>query len=355
MVEASVSVAQEVNARLDHLGWAQADLANVLGWSVQSVSDLVKGRRRIDGRTAMELAAALGGDAHDWLVLQADHDIWIASHDAKLQVTLNKIDGRAKIEKVLPVRELVRRGRLPKGDVAAQHEAACELLEVADLTEPPSFPVVARRANHRDRVSRQQRAWVACAREAARRESVGSYSAKRLSDLGASLSSIIQDPQDFIGLPSEFASAGVRLVQVEPFPGGRIDGVSTIVDGTPVIALSGRGGRMDKVLYTLAHEAAHVAQGHLQRAQLFVSSEDDGGEAGLERAADRLAAQWLVPDLEGLRHGLVTGQRVEDLARHLGISEAVIIGRLQKERLIPWNSLLNRRIPSVKEAMRMWS
>jgi len=97
MVEASVSVAQEVNARLDHLGWAQADLANVLGWSVQSVSDLVKGRRRIDGRTAMELAAALGGDAHDWLVLQADHDIWIASHDAKLQVTLNKIDGRAKI------------------------------------------------------------------------------------------------------------------------------------------------------------------------------------------------------------------------------------------------------------------
>ena len=59
MVEPNASVAQEVNSRLDALDWAQADLANVLGWSVQSVSDLLKGRRRIDGRSAMELGTAI--------------------------------------------------------------------------------------------------------------------------------------------------------------------------------------------------------------------------------------------------------------------------------------------------------
>lgn len=355
MVEPNASVAQEVNSRLDALDWAQADLANVLGWSVQSVSDLLKGRRRIDGRSAMELGTAIGGDPREWLGLQAEHDLLLASHDPQVRVAIDQIDERAAIERILPVRDLVRRTRLPKGDVAGQYEEACKLLEVESLDQPASFPVVARRANHGDRVSRQQRAWVACAREVSRVGRVGRYSETCLRDLGASLSRSVQGPEDFVDLPIAFASAGVRLVHVEPFAGGRIDGVSTIVDGRPVIALSGRGGRMDKVLYTLAHEAAHVALGHLDIDPLFVASEDDVGDAGLESAADELASAWLVPDLEGLRHGLVTGQRVEDLARRMGVSEAVIIGRLQKEGLIPWNSLLNKRIPSIKEAIRMWS
>lgn len=348
-------MASMVDARLEKLGWAQADLANVLGWSVQSVSELLNGRRRVDAVSAMELSSALGSDPHEWLVRQAEHDLWLLSHDPSVRDTCEQIDERRQIEEVLPVRDLVRRGLLPKKDAGAQYAAACDLLEVEDLTQDPPFPIVARRSNRRVPVTRQQRAWVACARKQARDRRVRAYSPARLEALGAALSQMVLAPEDIVEVPRAYARVGVRLVHVEPFPGGRIDGVSTRVDDTAVIALSGRGGRMDKVLYTLAHETAHLVLGHLEQRDIFVSEADADGTDRLEAEADSLAASWLVPDLEGLRHGLVTGQRVDQLARQMGVSDAVIVGRLQKEGLIPWNSMLNKRIPSVKEAIRMWS
>ena len=48
------------------------------------------------------------------------------------------------------------------------------------------------------------------------------------------------------------------------------------VDGYPVIGLSGRGKRLDKVLFTLLHEIAHILKGHVDEDHYIVEEIDDG-------------------------------------------------------------------------------
>ena len=51
-------------------GWTQADLANVLGRPLQTVNQIINGRKRITPQTAVELAAAFGTSAEVWLNLE---------------------------------------------------------------------------------------------------------------------------------------------------------------------------------------------------------------------------------------------------------------------------------------------
>src|SRR5207248_2735279 len=73
---------------------------------------------------------------------------------------------------------------------------------------------------------------------------------------------------DFADLPELFAEVGVRLVYVEMLPSGKIDGCAMFVDGYPVIGLSGRGKRLDKVLLTLLHEIAHILLAHIDAERI---------------------------------------------------------------------------------------
>ena len=42
---------------LSHRKWAQADLARVLNWPVQTMSEIMQGKRRVDAAMALDLAA----------------------------------------------------------------------------------------------------------------------------------------------------------------------------------------------------------------------------------------------------------------------------------------------------------
>jgi hypothetical protein len=109
-------------------------------------------------------------------------------------------------------------------------------------------------------------------------------------------------------LPDRLAEAGVRLVFVDAFPSAKIDGGTMYVDGYPVIGLSGRGKRLDKVLFTLLHEIAHILRGHVDADHYIVEEIDDADptQNAQEREADVAAAELRFPDgFPRIRHGSV--------------------------------------------------
>lgn len=105
----------------------------------------------------------------------------------------------------------------------------------------------------------------------------------------------LSTPEGFARLPALFAEAGVDLVYVEAFPGAKIDGCSFMLDHTPVIAISGRGKRLDKVLWTLLHEIAHVVLSHVSTEVLVESLDDSDHTNDVETNADEQAGKWLLP------------------------------------------------------------
>ncbi len=125
-----------------------------------------------------------------------------------------------------------------------------------------------------------------------------------------------------------------------------------------------RNDRTDSFWFTLLHEVAHLAEGE---TTAFVDQLEDGdgtfGSAQLdphEVTADRLAADWLVPQAAFQQFVTATQPhfskaRIEAFAAQLRRHPGIVLGRLQRENLVPWKnlrSLLVKVSPYLKDAIR---
>lgn len=348
-----MTIPNTIQAELERRTWAQADLARVLGWSVQAMSEVMKGKRRIDAAMALDLATVIGVEPIELLAAQALHDLRQAGQEQHVGTRLDAIALRAEMENVVPVRELIKRGAIAGKDPNAQLQQVKELLEVLNLSDPPPYAVSAKRVQAGVPLTRAQKAWIALARHRAREVKAAPYDEAAFESLAMALPRDIQEPRDCGALPERFADVGVRLVHIPAFPGGRIDGVSLELDAAPMIALSGRGKRIDRVLFALLHECAHVVSGHWRQGVVQVHDGGAIGDPEIEDSVNQLAQSWILP--EGLDSEIVPNAAGIDLvARRSGISRAVIIGQLQHMGVMPWASVLSRGLPNVEEALESW-
>jgi HTH-type transcriptional regulator/antitoxin HigA len=346
---------QFLAAELEARGWTQADFAAVLGRPTQFVSEIITGKKEITRESAAQIGAALGTTAEYWLNFQ---DIYLLAQQAKNSTTQRELDGvrrRARLNALAPMSALVKRGIIQGRTLEEQEAELKELFELNDINDEPEFALAARRSNASDQLSATQAAWVACIRREARtRPAPAQFSARKLADLAAELPRILATPNGFRDLPDRFAAAGVRLVYVEALPGAKIDGCAFFLDGNPVIGLSGRGKRLDKILFTLLHETAHLVLGHVSPDGIIVEEvEQHAHESRCENAANEQAGIWILPQ------PLPTPDRVNHvwiarIAAERGLAPIVVIGYLQKIKRLDWRSTLARNAPAVTDEIANW-
>jgi HTH-type transcriptional regulator/antitoxin HigA len=344
-------LADELEAR----GWTQAEFAEILSRPAQFVSEIISGKKEITRESATQIAAALGTSPEMWLTMQDRYYLWRQGQNAHAQEQLSIVRLRARLKDLAPIGVMLQRGLL-KGSTASEQERELkELYRIDDIYQEPELLLAARRSKADEEVSSTQLAWVACVRRAAEDIQVGKFDADALADLAGRLTQIVAKPKDIVSLPELFAEVGVRLVFVEAFPGSKMDGCSLLhEDGGPVIGISGRGKRFDKVLFTLLHEIAHINLGHLDGKSLVIDDRGEKPTLGLEGPADERAASWVLPKEippvpERINQGWITA-----VASDLGINPIVLIGRLQNEGRIPWKTTLVRNAPSVLPELAKW-
>ena len=352
-----VPVGELLGRELEARGWSQTDFAAVLDRPTQFVSEIVTGKKEITRESAAQIGAALGHTAEYWLSLQDQYLLAEQSKNEKTQVKLDEVRRRARLNDKGPIQLLKKRGFLSGTTLDALEAEVKELFELDSLDDEPGFAAAAKRANRDEDISMLQRAWVACVRKRARQlPPEGKYSAEGLRKLAGALSRTLKTSHDFDALPELFSEAGVRLVYVEALPGAKIDGCAMFVDGYLVIGLSGRGKRLDKVLFTLLHEIAHILHGHVDAEHLIVEDlEDvDGVETERERDANHLAAEWVFPDGFPVVPARIGGPWVDKVAADLGVARIVVIGQLQHRRRLDWRTTLARNAPAVSDALEAW-
>lgn len=79
-------LAEELEAR----GLTQSRLARLMHRPLQAINEIVRGRKRITGTTALELADALGTSAELWVRLEADYEL------TKARLARRPVPGRRK-------------------------------------------------------------------------------------------------------------------------------------------------------------------------------------------------------------------------------------------------------------------
>lgn len=170
------------------------------------------------------------------------------------------------------------------------------------------------------------------------------------------MSRTLKTSRDFEDLPDLFSEVGVRLVYVEGLPGAKIDGCAMVVDGYPVIGPSGRGKRLDKVLFTLLHEIAHILLEHVDAEHLIVDDIEvrHGHETVRERDANREGAEWVFPNGFPDVAVRIGGPWVDQTAAEVGVTRIVLVGQLQHRRRLDWRTSLAKNAPSVSDALEAW-
>ena len=134
------------------------------------------------------------------------------------------------------------------------------------------------------------------------------------------------------------AKHGIALVTAQHLKKTYLDGAAMLSpEGNPVIGMTLRFDRLDNFWFCLLHELAHVGW-HLQRGETEVILDDlemsGTGDAAQELEADRLAGEALIPQKVWNKHPVAISRRAGDalaLAGQLGVSPAVVAGRVRKE------------------------
>lgn len=350
-------VGKLLEKELNHRDWSQADFAAVLDRPTQFVSEIITGKKEITRESAAQIGAAFNTTAQYWLNLQNAYFLVDQAKNLEAQNKLSDVRRRARLNEKGPIELLKKRGLLTSTTLDSLELEVMRLFELSDLDDEPGFSAAAKRANKGEDIGILQRAWVACVRKKARELPPSKeYSREGLERLAKTLARRLKKPSDFDGLPNLFNQAGVRLVFVEALPGAKIDGCAMLIDDYPVIGLSGRGKRLDKVLFTLLHEIAHVLLEHVDASHLIVENLDDDVDSELEdeNAANRMASAMVFP--LGLRDipARLSAPWVQQAAMDNGVSAITVVGHLQHLKRLDWRTTLAKNAPTVSDELASW-
>jgi HTH-type transcriptional regulator/antitoxin HigA len=350
-----VSVGEILAEELDARGWTQAEFAEVLDRPLQFVSEILNNKKQLTRESAAQIGAAFGSSAEVWLNLQDQYYLARQRRDDLTQARLDEVRRRAALRQFYPIVALAQRGLIHATDSRQQERDILDLYEIEELGQRADFALAARRSNVAERLTPTQEGWFVAVRKKARSARVGPFDRSALAALAPKLPRALKSPKDFAGLPSKLAAVGVRLVHVEAFPSSKIDGCAFILDGVPVIGLSGRGRRLDKVLFTLLHEVAHLVLDHVGENPIVEDADEAAApEDDMESAADELAQVWALPGGLPGEPFRVSEAWVTTTAERADVNPIVVIGRLQFSGLLSWRTSLVKNAPTVAAQLAEW-
>ena len=132
---------------------------------------------------------------------------------------------------------------------------------------------------------------------------------------------------------------GIKLVVIPHFKRTYLDGAALInKKSEPIIALSLRYDRLDNFWFTLVHELAHLALGHVNsiEGQCIIDDLDlRDSRDEVENEADALARESLIPSHLWNSHPARKSAKhkdVLDLASKADVHKCVVAGRIRYER-----------------------
>ncbi len=130
------------------------------------------------------------------------------------------------------------------------------------------------------------------------------------------------------------SDVGITLVVEPHLTGTHLDGAALLHDGMPIVGMTLRYDRLDNFWFVLLHELVHIVK-HLRKGKTEDIFDDLEATADdMEREADELAGQFLIPDdawETALARYLRTPESVEALAEELGIGSSIVAGRIRRE------------------------
>ncbi len=331
---------------LEEKGWSQVEFARRCGYTTKHASLLINGKASITDNTAIKLERVLGSSARFWLTREARYREAIAR-----QQELETLETRADWLKQLPLKHMIDNQWIRKFAHKGQQVAEClqffGVSSIAVWQEHYAEPRAAFRASDKFTMNGAAvSAWLRKGELDASDIACLPYDKTRFKQTLQDLRDLTNetDPKVFVpALVDACAQAGVAVV-FEPTPKGcPVSGATRwLTPDKALLMLSLRHKTNDHLWFAFFHEAGHI----LLHSKKMLFLEATGLNDGHEEEANRFAGDLLIPPHLAKQLPLLekTDAATRTFAEKAGIPQAIVVGRMQNEGLVPWNQLNDCKI-----------
>ena len=327
------------------------DFARRAGISPKAVSQIINGKALYSSELALVFERVLGVDARLWMNLENNWQLFHA--ERKEAAKLANEETRAWLER-FPIADLRKMGIV--SNTRKPQEIAKAILRFFNVSSPNSCSewiaqraVAFRKSSAFPESLEATSMWLQIAEREASAQNLPGYQRdkfKAAHDLLRSLT-LLPINQGISRLKAACAELGIALVIIPKLEGIRLSGASWWYgNDRPVIALSLRYRSNDHFWFTFFHESAHLLL-HGKKG-IFLDGKDNS-EAPEEREADAFAGDLLIPPKSWVlfvKANSFYEPAIKAFAKSLGIHPAIVVGRLQHEKLIEksWHNGLKESI-----------
>lgn len=324
---------------LEEHGMTQTELARRLGVSVKHVNQVVNGGASISADLALGLEKVFQAPAGFWLSREA-----LYQGDLARDRETSSLEEHVGWAKAFPIGELKKREYLPAA--ATGVDLVQGLLKFLGVASPNLWcdPVVAYRKSRRFKSDPYAlAAWLRVGELRAAEIECEPYDRDRFM-------AVLQEARRMTRLEPEqwqpqlralLARAGVAFIVTDTFEGARANGATRwLTPSKALLQLSLRYRWEDIFWFSFFHEAGHIAL-HRKKGVfvdgLAAAEQSTDAEADrLEDEANRFAASTLIPERFEPRLRRLKASDVQAFADELEIAPAIVVGRLQHERLMDY-------------------
>lgn len=315
---------------LDEHGMTQAELAARLGLSAKHVNQITKGSAPITTETALGLEQVTRVPAEFWNNLELNYRTHLTrcAEQERLAQDIGWLND-------LPVSELVKRGRIGRGNLDAERvREVCAFFGVAsvaawhDLWERPAAAYRASKAFTKNPGA--VAAWLRIGEIEGSKVDCEEFDKSALRALLPELRSLTNEADPSVWVPTAqewFRHVGVAFVVEPEIRGTRLNGATRwLGPNKALVLLSTRHKRHDIAWFTLFHEIGHLLL-HSKK-ETFIDDDDSAGP--VEQEADAFASRALIPrEHEPELGGLDSAADVAQFAHLIGVAPGIVVGRLQ--------------------------
>jgi HTH-type transcriptional regulator/antitoxin HigA len=345
---------------LEERDWTQQQLADRLGYSLKHVNQLIKAKVPLTEDAAIRLQNVLGASVGFWLTREAQYRERMALLDAaERQIAMVPWLER------FPIKEMMDAGALGKRrvDAKSKPQLVGELLGFYGVASPAQWETQYECMQLSFRRSREDQAdvaaisaWLRMGEKVVEKLDGPPYDETRFKTALTEIRGLTSlQPNEFQPRMQQLLhEAGVAFVLVPALPRAHVSGVARWLNAhRPLIQLSLYGKQNDKFWFSFFHEAAHILLHGRQKKSVFLDDPTKSGSLSKEELeANAWARDFLIPTkLAAAMASLPkTKAAVTKFARSIGVHPAIVVGRMQHDRLLDVTWLNDLKVSFVFKA-----
>lgn len=330
-----------IKEMIDDLGITQEEFAKRLDTTPKNISKLVNGEQNLSKEIARKLSNMLGTSVEFWLNLQKNYDLEIIKIEEEKQIDIEK-----EVLKQIDYNYFVTNFGLPKltRNITGKVKEIRKFLGISNLNVLKERDLVVNFRSAYDNLADKNiinsNIMLQIAINKAREIESPVYNPKILNMVVEEILTLTtKSPEEFYPLMIErLKEAGVVFIGLPHLKNAGVNGATKKIGNRVLLMLNDRRAYADTFWFSFFHEIGHIVNKDFQ-IDFNCDVENE-----IEQKANLYAREKLVPK-EAYDNFLLNEEiNVESVCRFsemINRAPGIVVGRLQKDNIIEYNSPLN--------------